>query len=311
MVMTLHDHWLTCANGGQRFDGQRRRCDELRAERCGACTAHMNGSASVGRVTRKMGGMGARIATALQARRVRKRWSTMRGLGSKIDCFLAPSRYLGDELVRFGIPRDRVHHSDYGFPTERFQRREDLPEVARRFAFIGSVMPHKGVHVLLEAFETLPDNAQLEICGFLDYAPDYTAAIRENLRHPGVRFVGGLAPDQVGEFLQGVDCLIVPSIWYENSPLTIHEAFMSGVPVVASRMGGQVELIEPGGGLLYEPDDPKELSEQLMRLYSEPGLVRRLGAGAPPVKSLREHIPELEDIYARLCEEKGRGIARP
>ena len=100
-------------------------------------------------------------------------------------------------------------------------------------------------------------------------------------RHPGVRFVGGVSPDCVPGFLGEVDALVVPSIWNENSPLTIHEAFLAGVPVVASRMGGSTELLEAGGGLLYNADDPQALRAQLRRLYDEPGLGARAGWPLP------------------------------
>jgi glycosyltransferase involved in cell wall biosynthesis len=97
-----------------------------------------------------------------------------------------------------------------------------------------------------------------------------------------------------------VDGLVVPSIWQENSPLTVHEAFLAGVPVVASRLGGHAELLAGGGGLLYEADDPSDLAAKLRRLYDEPGLARRLAETAPPVKTLQDHAVELHDFYDRL-----------
>jgi glycosyltransferase involved in cell wall biosynthesis len=104
----------------------------------------------------------------------------------------------------------------------------------------------------------------------------------------------------VPEFLHSVDCLVVPSIWQENSPLTIHEAFMAGVPVVASRMGGHVELLAEGGGLLYEADDASALHVLLRRLCDERGLARSLTASAPPVKSMPDHVAELLSFYGKL-----------
>jgi glycosyltransferase involved in cell wall biosynthesis len=251
-----------------------------------------------------------RISTAAQERRVRSRWQAMRDLGREIDLFLAPSRYLADELVRFGLPPQRVVHCDYGFPSESFGRRGDLPERCRRFAFVGSLVRHKGVHVLLEAFRTMPEDATLDVHGPLHYDPAYTAALRHLAAHPGIRFAGAAAPECVPRLLAGVDALVVPSIWQENSPLTVHEAFLAGVPVVASRLGGHAELLAGGGGLLYDADDPADLAAKLRRLYDEPGLARRLAASAPAVKTMQDHVAELHEFYEGLLASQGRARVR-
>jgi glycosyltransferase involved in cell wall biosynthesis len=256
------------------------------------------------RTVRRLERRVVRLQASAHSRSIRDRWATMRRLGRGIDLFLAPSRYLGEELVRFGLPADRVVHCDYGFPVEEFGRRE-LPEHSRRFAFLGSLVRHKGAHVLLESFAGMPAEAVLEVCGTA-YDPSYAEELRRLARHPGVHLRGGIAPAQVPAFLRQVDCLVVPSIWQENSPLTIHEAFLAGVPVVASRMGGHVELLSGGGGVLYDADDPDDLRLQLRRLYDEPGLARRLAASAPPVKAMRDHALELLSFYRDLVERKGR-----
>jgi glycosyltransferase involved in cell wall biosynthesis len=254
----------------------------------------------VGRALAGLARGALRLSVSAQERRVRSRWEAMRGLGREVDLFLAPSRYLADELVRFGLPAQRVVHCDYGFATEGYRRRSDLPERCRRFAFLGSLVRHKGVHVLLEAFRTMPADATLDVHGPLHYDPAYTEALRRLAAHPGIRFAGAAAPECVPRLLAGVDALVVPSIWQENSPLTVHEAFLAGVPVVASRLGGHAELLAGGGGLLYEADDPSDLAAKLRRLYDEPGLARRLAETAPPVKTLQDHAVELHDFYDRL-----------
>ncbi len=185
----------------------------------------------------------------------------------------------------------------------------DLPAVARRFAFVGSLVPHKGVHVLIEAFEAMPEDAQLEICGWSDYHPEYYEMLVQAARHPGIRFVGGIEPAGIARFLSRVDALVVPSIWEENSPLTIHEAFLSGVPVVASRMGGHEGLLGTGGGLLYDADDPIELRRRLLRLYAEPGLGGALASAAPAVKSMPEHAIEVAGLYRDLVSKRRRRSA--
>jgi glycosyltransferase involved in cell wall biosynthesis len=255
-----------------------------------------------GRVASRLGRLGAQVAGRLQTRAIEKRWESMRQLGREIDVFLAPSGYLGDAMVEFGLPRDRVRYCDYGFVTRDFKRRVDLPRVARRFTFIGSLVRHKGVHLLLEAFRRLPEDARLDVWGSPDYDPSYFQELVLSTQHPGVHFRGVLDPESVPAFLQTADVQIIPSIWNENSPLTIHEAFLAGIPVVASRMGGHVELLASGGGLLYEPDDVDELAVQLGRLYEETGLVQKLAASVPPVKAMDFHCEELVSLYSELVQ---------
>jgi glycosyltransferase involved in cell wall biosynthesis len=249
--------------------------------------------------------LAARLTAQGQARRIERRWAAMRGMAQKVDVFVAPSRYLGDELARFGIPRERILYSDYGFVTERFTPRSDLPQRARHFAYLGSLVPHKGVHVLIEAFNGMPPDAQLQVFGARHYHPVYWERLRRSARHPGVHFAGALAPESVPAALREADALVVSSIWCENSPLTIHEAFLAGVPVVASRLGGNVDLLAQGGGLLYEATDPAALRSALRRLYDEPGLARRLAATAPRVKPMAEHADELIALYRRLQGSRG------
>lgn len=259
---------------------------------------------------RLLGAVGGNpYAAATQA--IERRWKLVRDLARCVDLFLLPSRHLLEEMARFGLPAEKMVHCDYGFPVDAFERRRDLPDRARHFAFIGSVMRHKGMHILLEAFEEMPGDARLSVAGSPGYDPAYAAWLQSTARHPGIRFLGGISPEAVPAFLAGVDVLVVPSIWWENSPLTIHEGFLAGVPVVASRMGGSTELIEAGGGLLYDADRPEALREVLRRLYDESGLARQLAASAPPVKSVKDHVAELVGLYQSIRTARGleRGLA--
>jgi glycosyltransferase involved in cell wall biosynthesis len=95
-----------------------------------------------------------------------------------------------------------------------------------------------------------------------------------------------------------MDVLVVPSRWYENAPGVIFEAFAAGLPVVATDLGGMSEFVRPGeNGLLFPLDDAEELAGLLRRLAEEPGLLRRLRDGVPPVKTVGEYVGELEEVY--------------
>ena len=91
--------------------------------------------------------------------------------------------------------------------------------------------------------------------------PEYAAALRQRARGLPVRFMGRFDHDRAEAIFAQMDVLVVASRWLENSPLVIHEAFMAGVPVVGTAIGGIVDLLDHGRhGILVPPDDPDALA---------------------------------------------------
>jgi glycosyltransferase involved in cell wall biosynthesis len=117
----------------------------------------------------------------------------------------------------------------------------------------------------------------------------------------------GEAPAKdIPSILRGFDVLAVPSIWWENSPLVIHEAFAAGVPVVCSDIGGMAELVNDGvSGLLFEAGSPEALAACLATLIEHPDRLSQLRAGIPSVKTMQDDVDfhlelfqSILDIYA-------------
>ena len=119
--------------------------------------------------------------------------------------------------------------------------------------------------------------------------PDYTAELRAQAAGLPVRFMGAFDRERTAEVYAQIDVLVVPSLWLENSPLVIHEAFMAGVPVVGARIGGIADLVTDGRtGLLYDPRSPIELVPALRRLIENPALLEAWprARARPAVKSI-------------------------
>src|SRR5206468_4043369 len=88
------------------------------------------------------------------------------------------------------------------------------------------------------------------------------------------------------------------SIWPENSPLVIQEAFLAGVPVVASRIGGIPEMVSDGrNGLLFQPGDAEDLARTLTRLLREPGRIETLRRGIPAVRTIEDDVRQTRSLY--------------
>jgi glycosyltransferase involved in cell wall biosynthesis len=167
-----------------------------------------------------------------------------------------------------------------------------------RIGFVGTLAPHKGVHVLLEAFRGLANrDATLGINGSETVYPAYVAGLRSAAAGDArVRFHGPFPEGGQESVLGQTDVLVVPSIWWEHSPLTVLEALGHGVPVIASATGGVPELVPPDAGILVPPGDAAALGEALAAVVEG----RRLGEARPPLplKTAAEEAAELEAVYA-------------
>jgi glycosyltransferase involved in cell wall biosynthesis len=97
--------------------------------------------------------------------------------------------------------------------------------------------------------------------------------------------------------------LVVPSIWYENAPLTIQEAFLAKVPVITADLGGMRELIHDGvNGLLFRPRDVRDLHSKIQVMLQQPALIPLFGSAHPPVKTIEADAADMVERYLRLQE---------
>jgi glycosyltransferase involved in cell wall biosynthesis len=223
----------------------------------------------------------------------------------KVDLFLAPSRFLRQRFVEEGMIRpERILHSDYGFFVEPFTKIRRSPSPVLRVGYVGTISEYKGVHLVVEAFRGIREpGIQCQIYGGLDVFPDYAQRLLAAGIPPAVRFMGRLENANVAATLAGLDLLIVPSLWFENSPLTIHEAFLAGLPVVTSDRGGMAELVEHDkSGLLFRIGDAADLRRQVLRLLHEPGLLESLRKHLPAVKTIENDAADMERRYQSLLE---------
>jgi glycosyltransferase involved in cell wall biosynthesis len=178
-----------------------------------------------------------------------------------------------------------------------------------RIGYIGQIAASKGVHLLLQAAESLQERYgnkfELLIYGNLKHDPDYSAelgSIATKIRN--IKFCGTYAHDQSAEVFKNIDVLAVPSLWYDF-PLIVYEAFATNTPVVATNLGGMAEAVSHDvSGLLFERGDVSDLAYQLRRFFEEPGLMNRLIAGIPPVKKIEQEIDEIEQVYHQLLDNQ-------
>jgi glycosyltransferase involved in cell wall biosynthesis len=181
-----------------------------------------------------------------------------------------------------------------------------------RIGYVGQVISIKGVHVLVEAFQegNFGDKATLDIWGGHEEGSAYINQLKTLIGDdPRISLRGRFAHEKLAEVFSTIDVLVVPSLWYENAPLVIQEAFAAKIPVLTTNLGGMREaVLDEVNGLLFERDSAGDLARQLRRLITEPALLERLAAGIPEVKTIEEESGELEGIYSDLVQKRKNHI---
>jgi glycosyltransferase involved in cell wall biosynthesis len=229
---------------------------------------------------------------------------------------ISPSRFLKNLMKERGYCPQPFHYIRQGLETNRWAPAEWRPEAGRlRIGYIGQLAPHKGVRLLVEAFERLQAGArrpELIIYGDMERHPQFVRRLRsETEGRADITFAGTFSNQQVRAIHAGLDVLVVPSTWYENSPTVILEAFASRTPAIVSDLGGMAELVRHNvNGLLFEPGDVASLAQRLQRVLDDDALLPRLRQGIGPVKAVEDETDELDAIYRTVQGQPLDAVAR-
>lgn len=226
--------------------------------------------------------------------------ATMLQALGKADAIVAPSRFLADVFARNGLPRDRVTIVPYGLAEGRIvpipTRRPRMP---LRLGFCGVLSPWKAPHLAIEAVRGSHANVTLSLHGNAEETmfADYIARCRTSAAgDPRITFAGPYGEADTGRVFAGLDALVVPSTWYENTPFVVLEAFAAGVPVVAADLGGLAEVVQhERNGLLFRAGDAGSLRAAIERLAGDPSLFARLLPTPPP--SIAASYPTVRALY--------------
>lgn len=321
LVYTLHDFWLMCPRGqfiqrsaesGQEpfplCDGQEhRKC----AEKC--YSLYFSGAPEH-----------YQLDAACWTTWVEQRMASVREMAGLVDRFICPSQHLlGRYRDEFGLPASKLAFLDYGFDLERFAGRKRVAEDRYVLGYIGTHIPAKGIHHLVDAFSQLQGEPILRIWG--RPRDPYTTSLHRiaaslpNRAGDRVEWMGEYQNERiVTEVFNRVDAIVVPSIWTENSPLVIHEAQQARVPVVTADAGGMAEYVRhESNGLLFKHRDRRALAEQMQRLVDNPSLGVRLGergylySESGDVLSVQDHVLAVEAVYRDLLGHRPAAMVEP
>jgi glycosyltransferase involved in cell wall biosynthesis len=237
---------------------------------------------------------------------VEKRMEGQKVLLKNSQLIISPSDAMKELLIRNGVPLEKIVLVPHGIePLDRLPI-EKIGNRRIRFGYIGSVGRAKGFHILLAALEKLSrqDNSELHVFGGAQNPWDKEYLERALSLYKGKSKIithGYLDHHKISEAFKQIDVLVVPSIYLEVFGLVVLEAFSAGRPVIVTKSGGPAELVRDGrDGFIVDRNDSKSLAEAMQKFIDDPALILEMSKRILHVKTMREHVDDIENIYARL-----------
>lgn len=246
VVWTLHDYKLICPSYNCLASGE-------------VCEKCVGGSVvNVARTRCMKGSLSASVMAWLEA----MKWNR-RVLQKNVDTFICPSDFMRRMMLKGGFDERKLLVNCNFIDPARLagnEKSEAPVDSEPYYCFVGRLSEEKGVGLLLKVASALP--YRLKVAGggplFEELKSRYAAC-------GNIEFLGPLPGDRVGSLLKGAMFSVIPSVWYENNPLSVIESLSLGTPVVGASIGGIPELISDGrDGLIFKAGDESDLSEKLI-----------------------------------------------
>lgn len=250
VALTLHEYIAICANNGQMIKTSGALCMKSSPRECNRCFPE----------------------TSQEDFFLRERY--IKSYFELVDIFISPSEFLKQRYVAWGVESDKIKVIENGLPHEQPLKPRSLHrgEERSKFVYFGQINPYKGIDVLLEALDKIEKDAKKRITldiygsGLESQSQEYQDKINNLLKKLGkiVRLHGPYEPSEMRSIAQNYDWIVMGSVWWENSPLVIQEAFKFKKPIITPDIGGMSEKVKPGkGGLNYRVRDSISLANTL------------------------------------------------
>jgi glycosyltransferase involved in cell wall biosynthesis len=282
LVLTLHEFLAQCHANGQMLKANGLLCTKAAPLDCNQCFPNVS------------------------AQEFFMRELFIKSFLNLCDRFVCPSKFLRDRYVEWGLPAPKMSVVENGQPLRATAAAVQAPAALQtRFVLLGQLSRFKGTPVLLEAVRLLPqrlrDLLTIEIHGTIQFeVEEFKAQFQRALigLENTVRFGGAYRSADVHDIVQRSGWVIVPSIWWENSPLVIQEAFAAGRPILCSNIGGMAEKVTHGvDGLHFRVGSAGDLAACIETAATTPGLWQRLQAGITAPPAIDATVDQLLALY--------------
>jgi len=291
ILYTLHEFLPICHRDGQMvrtFDSER--CEEASPRRCHECFPEISE----------------------QSFFLRKRF--VQSQFEHVDRFIAPSAQLMEKYVSWGIDPERIEVEEYGRrPPEARAPDPSQTKAPTNIGFFGQLSHFKGGTLMLEAMSLLAEDSEAHLWlhgANLELQPERFRAEFAELSDSiadRVTFRGPYRHSELPKLMADLHWVVVPSIWWENSPLVIQEAFFHRRPVICSDVGGMAEKVRDGvDGIHFRVGDAHSLARTFERATTAPRLWRSLREGIREPHSMDTHVAHLLAAYDSAAKQRER-----
>lgn len=224
-----------------------------------------------------------------------------------VDVFTAPSEFMRDLCVMYGVPKKKIHIlrnvlNFHAYPTHTVQK-------DHFFLYMGRIAEEKGLPVLIAAMKILKDKNVLGEwrCVIAGKGPEeerLRSLVHSEELEDVVSF-SGFYPKGSHEWfalMQRAAVAVLPSVWYDNSPIAISESMACATPVIVSDAGGTKEMIQDGeSGMIFRSEDSEDLAQKMQQFIDDPSLCDRMGAKARErvfvINNEKKYYTQLMQIY--------------
>jgi glycosyltransferase involved in cell wall biosynthesis len=282
VVQTLHNYRFLCPAGTFLREGKI--CEECVTSTLFRSVRHScyQDSASAS----------ATLALMLASQRALGTWQ------EKVACYIARTEFARKKFIEGGLPAERIVVKPCFVNPDPGPRAGSGDTVL----FLGRLSPEKGLRTLIAAWEHLDGSVPLRIAGDGPLRGELETEV-ERRRVAGVKVLGRVPDADLLAEVKRARFLVFPSEWYEGLPLTIAEAFTCGVPVVASRIGSMIELVEDGRtGLHFAPGDPADLAAKVEWAWTHPKEMEEMGLAARREYETKYTAEQNYDALMRIYE---------
>jgi glycosyltransferase involved in cell wall biosynthesis len=287
-IVTLSDFWFLCARTNLlTWDGKL--CSGPRGfTNCMKCVSDLHG-------------VSENLANTIT---VLKRAGRLKRSLLRANRIIALTEFQKKVFVDCGYPAARIEVLEHGpeaecLLLESASGREIQGKPSLVIGIVGSLVKHKGVHILAQALKELPQlNVEIQVWGPIRECDPYVVELQE-FAGADHRFVlrGGFEPHQLGKIISQFDILAMPALWHENGPLVVKAAMAQGVPVLASKVGSLSEMIKDGkNGWLVPAGDVGAWARSISHLSATPPKIFPLQA----IKTAEQNADEFLCLYKEL-----------
>lgn len=321
VIFTLHDYSLECLAGGQRLLPNNRTCKTPSLFNCAQCLVHspyVNRGSSKLRVIRTAvvylhylwcRYVSQKPMNSIAFKEVYLRQQAMIEAMRAVNHFIAPSQFIRNEFIQYGLTPEKVTYLAHPFISQDKQKRgtQDSSLNGLRLAFIGSIIPQKGLHLLTRAVRDMAGREiSLSIYGDFGGYGNYNDQILKDIQSDRrIEWKGTFKHDQISQVMSEIDLLVIPSLWFENAPLVMTEAMSFNVPVLASDVGGMLELVvNRGKGWVFKRGSAAKLREHLEYLLRRPDEINQIRQREFTFLSAEDHAERVIELYTKVNDIK-------